>query len=466
MARTDLERWLARASTLHEACTVVADHLAATPAFKPSVYLERGGRLRCQAARTYRQVFDGIPPDVGVIGRTYATGVISLTTDVATSTDYLEITPNVRAEICVPIRVSGRVVGVVSVESHGDLDGAAADEVTGCAAALGARLEQLGGGLQETPAQRLVRHATRLTDTKSRRRVEREVLEAAADVAEMDTAALLVTGADSTVSVIDAIGSLEPAITAAPQEALQAVAGFVAAGTSCFTVPDCGGEVGEDFKGLAMLRDAGAGSLAILSLAAVPSRVLVVADSEQRQIGTDTIELLELLCAHAASALRVSDLVKDLRVQAATDPLTGLGHHRAFHARLQAAPTSRSVAVLVVDLDCFKAVNDSEGHLAGDRLLREVAAVMQAAVRDHDELFRIGGDEFAVLAQADDDDEAREIATRLVKAVRATTTITTSVGVGVCGPAETLTQTLLRADRALYEAKAAGRDTVVLARPE
>lgn len=466
MTREALRRSLAAARDLRDACTIVVEHLAASPAYKPSVYLERGGRLRCQAAKTYRQVFDGIPPEVGVIGRTYSTGVIALTTDVSTSTDYLEVTPNVRAEICVPIRVSGHVVGVVSVESHEDLDGVAADDVTGCAAALGERLEQLGGGLQETPPQRLVRHATRLTDTKSRRRVEREVLEAAVEVAEMDTAALLVTAPDSAVSVIDVIGPLEAAIVAAPQEALQAAVALVAAGTSCFTVDDHDEPESEDFKGLALLREAGAGSLAILSLGSVPARVLLVADTEQHQIGTDTIELLELLCAHAASALRVSDLVKDLRVQAATDPLTGLGHHRAFHARLQAPSMGRSMAVLIVDLDYFKRVNDSEGHLAGDRLLREVAAVMQTAVRDHDELFRIGGDEFAVLAQAADDEEALEMALRLVDAVRAATAITASVGVGVCGPSESFTQTLLRADRALYEAKAAGRDTAVLAHPE
>jgi diguanylate cyclase (GGDEF)-like protein len=123
------------------------------------------------------------------------------------------------------------------------------------------------------------------------------------------------------------------------------------------------------------------------------------------------------------------------------------------------------VAILVLDLDGFKAVNDSVGHVAGDRLLRELAAVLRHAVRDSDDVFRIGGDEFAVFAPAGDLAETEQLAERIVNTVREQTTVTVSIGVGLSKPHETLTQTLLRADRALYAAKAAGRDRVVLAPP-
>ncbi len=455
MALGVLATSLAAADDHAHVCAAIADHLAATPAYKPSVYLERGGRLRCVAARTYLQVFDGMPQGAGMIGRTFVSGETMLVADVREYGPYLEISPGVRAEICAPIRVGGEVVGVVSVESFSTLDGDDVRHVEACTEALAERLAELGGGLHETPAQRLVRHATRLTDTKSRRRIEREVLEAAAEVARMDSAALLAPDGDEVVGVLDAIGPLGLEIGALPQEALATVLRFVEGGTSCFTVGEAGGQ---DFSGIAQLRDAGAGAIAMLELSASPQRVLVVADSASHEIATETIELLELLCAHAASALRVSDLVRDLRVQAATDPLTGLGHHRAFHARLNGPAPSGRIAVLVIDLDRFKSVNDGEGHVAGDRILREVAAVMQAAVRDADEIFRIGGDEFAVLADAVDTDEAIEMADRIVTAVRERTAVTVSIGVCLSSDHERLDQTLLRADSALYEAKTAGRD--------
>ncbi len=439
------------------------DHLADDcPDYKPSVYLERGGRLRCIAARTYMQVFDGMPLGAGMIGHTFVSGVVTLVADVNEYDPYLEISPGVQAEICAPVRVDGTVVGVISVESFSALDREDVRAVEACADALGKRLDELGGGLRETPAQRLVRHAARLTDTKSRRRIEREVLEASAEVAGMDSAAMLERDQEGTVVVVDVIGPLGLEIGAVPVEVLATVARVVDGGTSCFTVDQSGGD---DFSALSLLRDVGAQSVAILELSPNPHRVLLVADSSAHEIATETIELLELLCVQAASALRVSDLVRDLRVQAATDPLTGLGHHRGFHARLNAPSAGRAVAVIVVDLDHFKAVNDTQGHVAGDRLLREVAAVMQSAVRDGDEMFRIGGDEFAVLADADDPREAIEIGERIVAAVREHMSITVSVGVCLSSPHERLDQTLLRADTALYAAKAAGRNRVKMSAP-
>jgi diguanylate cyclase (GGDEF)-like protein len=462
MALGVLATSLAAAGEIEVACALIVDHLAAERSYKPSLYLERGGRLRCIAARTYLQVFDGMPLGAGMIGRTFVSGETSLIEDVEANEHYLEISPGVRAEICVPVKADGAVVGVISVESFSVLDTGDVRRVEDCAQVLGTRLAELGGGLRETPAQRLVRHATRLTDTKSRRRVEREVLEAAADVAGMDSAVLLAHGPDGEVAVVDAVGPLGLRLDEAPAEALGTVVRFVEGGTSCFTVGESGGQ---DFSGLAALRDLGACALAMLELSGTPPRVLLVADSTPHEIATETIELLELLCAHAASALRVADLVRDLRVQATTDPLTGLGHHRAFHARLNAPGGDRATAVIVVDLDRFKAVNDSQGHVAGDRLLREVAAVMQSAVRDADDVFRIGGDEFAVLAEAADGGEAREIANRVVTAVRERTATTASIGVCLSEPHERLDQALLRADNALYAAKAAGRDRAVLAYP-
>jgi diguanylate cyclase (GGDEF)-like protein len=116
-----------------------------------------------------------------------------------------------------------------------------------------------------------------------------------------------------------------------------------------------------------------------------------------------------------------ADLMQDeehAKRQARLDPLTGLGNRRAFderldraidRARLQAQPLS----VIVSDLDDFKEINDSYGHLNGDELLRTAAAAMLAAVRDNDACYRWGGDEFAVLLPGVEQDVAEKVAERV-----------------------------------------------------
>ncbi len=89
------------------------------------------------------------------------------------------------------------------------------------------------------------------------------------------------------------------------------------------------------------------------------------------------VQLLELLAAHAASCLRTADAIAELRERAASDALTGLGHHATFHEALAAARAAgATVAVLLIDVDGFKAINDAKGHQAGDRVLREISAVL------------------------------------------------------------------------------------------
>ena len=116
-----------------------------------------------------------------------------------------------------------------------------------------------------------------------------------------------------------------------------------------------------------------------------------------------------------------ADLMQDeeqAKRQARLDPLTGLGNRRAFderldraidHARLKGEPLS----VIVSDLDDFKEINDSYGHLNGDELLRTAAAAMLAAVRDNDACYRWGGDEFAVLLPGVEQDVAEKVAERV-----------------------------------------------------
>ncbi len=115
-----------------------------------------------------------------------------------------------------------------------------------------------------------------------------------------------------------------------------------------------------------------------------------------------------------------SDQVRTRRRTSDTSPqparLTGLGHQRAFQDRIDqlARGGFSGSALLSVDVDHFKAVNDAGGHQAGDRLLRDLANVMAKELRGGDDLFRVGGDEFAaVLVGISDGDQAFEVAERV-----------------------------------------------------
>jgi diguanylate cyclase (GGDEF)-like protein/PAS domain S-box-containing protein len=163
-------------------------------------------------------------------------------------------------------------------------------------------------------------------------------------------------------------------------------------------------------------------------------------------------------------------LEDELRRQALTDPLTGLLNRAAFNERLVAATDSidpgSPPAVLFVDIDDFKDVNDSLGHAAGDDLLITVAARLSADVRADDMVARLGGDEFAVLLADADDVRLRDVADRLLASLRApmvlsgtTVSVTASVGGALGGPEDTAERLLHRADTAMYEAKRAGKDS-------
>jgi diguanylate cyclase (GGDEF)-like protein len=168
--------------------------------------------------------------------------------------------------------------------------------------------------------------------------------------------------------------------------------------------------------------------------------------------------------------VRVDELLQEAAHNAATDPLTGLANSRAF-ADAFALETSRRAragcpgALLVVDCDRFKAVNDRHGHAAGDRVLCRVAEILLANVRDVDTPARLGGDEFAVLLSAPAPGAAPAIGERIRRAARDgedADCTTLSIGIVELAPDASiaLSAALAAADLAMYRAKASGGDRV------
>ncbi|MDG6108588.1 EAL domain-containing protein [Dactylosporangium aurantiacum] len=202
-------------------------------------------------------------------------------------------------------------------------------------------------------------------------------------------------------------------------------------------------------------------------------------DTFEIAVETAVISLLIIrqavtLVENAVLLDRLSESQARLSHQAFHDGLTGLSNRVLFQDRLGHALAlhhrdERPLAVLFLDLDDFKAVNDRYGHHAGDRLLRLVADRLRGAVRDGDTIARVGGDEFAVLLEGGGDPGVP--AERIMKALRepfdlegATVTVAASIGLveaGSHGPVHTADMLLRRADAAMYAGKRQGKGTLV-----
>ena len=186
-----------------------------------------------------------------------------------------------------------------------------------------------------------------------------------------------------------------------------------------------------------------------------------------------------LVMSVAILALRTADDVArlvHLEREVIIDPLTGVYNRRYFSEQFErefafALRTDGCLSLLVIDLDHFKAVNDTHGHAIGDRVLAVVASILSESMRASDIVVRYGGEEFVILARATSPEVAARLGERVLNAVRAmkvscpgncTLSLTASVGVASRQPGDTRETLFNRADAALYEAKRAGRDRVII----
>jgi diguanylate cyclase (GGDEF)-like protein len=203
--------------------------------------------------------------------------------------------------------------------------------------------------------------------------------------------------------------------------------------------------------------------------------LLALYSREASHFKAGDIRVAELFANQAAIALQNARLFQQMSTAAVTDTLTGLSNRRHFFGQAEkeferARRYGRPLSLIMLDIDNFKAVNDSHGHLIGDQVLRVLAAAVGKTIRATDYICRFGGDEFLILMPESDRTQALAMAERLrqkistemvVVTARGSLTLTISLGVAsLKDEGETLEKLVGRADAAMYEAKAAGRDKV------
>lgn len=202
---------------------------------------------------------------------------------------------------------------------------------------------------------------------------------------------------------------------------------------------------------------------------------------EKRSLSeSDMLARLQALAEHSQQmeheTQQLSSKLEEQRKKALLDPLTGMANRAALNERseLEYARIQRnqsSLLLTIIDIDHFKRINDSYGHLAGDKVLKIIAQELSKRLRKTDFIARFGGEEFVILLPETALDQGKQLIEKLRLAIEACpfhfrgepVTITFSAGIGQISPEESLDEAFERIDRSLYAAKKAGRNTVITA---
>ena len=454
----DLWAGTVSATSIPDACRELVTALASRWDL-PSVYLLIDGRLRCMAASGYFQVVDGFTPDTGVIGRSVRTAATVVVEDAHLDPEFVAAIPDLRSEVCAPVVLDGACLGAVSLESREDLPPSAVTEAECAAEVLATTIGRLGGVPPPSMGQRLARMAVGMTAETDTERLRQLTVEGAVEVSGRSSAALSMVDAEGRWETCAVTGPLGSALAGWEQDELALVARWVEAGTSSH-FPG-GAPVPHEYD---FLLRSGVQSIGVQPLVAWGSvmGIIAVADGEPGPHNTQAVANLELFASLAASCLRTAAVLGDLAQRATRDPLTGLRNVSEFRDHLvtacvdSAKSQQASSTCLLIDVDHFKAVNDTHGHQAGDDVLRTLVQVLEAQLRDEDTLYRVGGDEFAAMIGSARADTVRSVAGRLVEAAKSSGT---SVSIGSAPVIGTPAAVRAAADEALYAAKHAGRGT-------
>jgi diguanylate cyclase (GGDEF)-like protein len=200
--------------------------------------------------------------------------------------------------------------------------------------------------------------------------------------------------------------------------------------------------------------------------------VLWADEPQNRLLPTENVlQALRIFANHAMEALAVATQLAETRFLADHDPLTRLLNRRALLHALQEAgerADDHNLALVFLDLDNFKEINDRHGHVIGDHVLEKFGSLLNEHVRAHDRAFRVGGDEFAFLLRAAHEQDAREVVARIIDAMESNIdplvrTLNASFGIATSGCRKEPDELLRIADEAMYQAKRSGTKIEVAA---
>lgn len=193
--------------------------------------------------------------------------------------------------------------------------------------------------------------------------------------------------------------------------------------------------------------------------------------SRKKRFSEKELEGIELILSAAICPIRNACMYIAVEQTALTDALTGIPNKRAMDDAMARATSlgdrhGMENSLILCDLDRFKAINDQYGHVVGDHVLQLAAKELQKAIRTSDEVYRFGGEEFAIILPQTNEADARAVADRIRQFMRtirvncgeSTIAVTTSCGVAMRMQEEDAAHWLARADEALYRAKANGRN--------
>jgi diguanylate cyclase (GGDEF)-like protein len=433
-----------------------------------SVYLLEHQRLWVIAQRGYADVVhDGFPVTRGVMARAIRTGKTQFLADVALDADYIGAINGIISEVAVPFPTD-LPVGVFNVETVGiRLPDEAASLFAELAQALATRLESMrqGLGLDIASLARLCVHASSLRGVSA---IAEFATRTFGRFLGLESAQLILRGSDGASRSASHWRRPDSQLAPIGSDGLQLLDQVRADDPSIATfgvVPASDLKWGDDgdapWAVWLPLRVAGA------EIGALVGR------SNSREIDREHIEAGSLIAQHAAALIDIAQRLRREQRAAATDPLTGLLNRRGFDERFaeelaRAARHGESLALLMIDCDGLKAINDLDGHEIGDQALQHLAACVRNSKRVSDLAARFGGDEFAVVLTDVDAEGAVIAAERIRESVAAgfpysEHRLSASFGIAVYPTQRRPAELLSSADAALYRAKREGGDCVRLA---
>jgi diguanylate cyclase (GGDEF)-like protein len=454
----------------------------------PSIYFRDGNVMRLGAQRGYPEPIAEIPVSVGVVGRVMRTGEAALLRDVKADPDYMSADARIESEVSVPVRIGDEVVGVLNVESTSArrLDETDAASLTLVADRVASALELARE--RETLArraelfERLTTVSARLSESLEPGTVAETIAQAFFDVVAVDHAVTITLDpADGEYRMTAQIGGDRRFVGVRVQPG-EGMAGRAIAERRLIVDDNFERSRFPAAMQTVKIDRVGAAAVPLIYDDDVVGAVSLARRDPSRRFEPLELEVLPLLAAQAAVAIRNAHLMTTIREASVRDPLTGLYNRRHFDASVERLIASqrrlshdqrRPVSAILFDLDHFGALNKRHGHAAGDAVLRAFAGLLRDRFRASDIVARFGGEEFVVILDGATRDDAVTIAESVRTALAdlaihapggVTLNATVSAGCAMLADDAVSAAGLLEvADVGLVMAKQAGRNQVVAA---